>query len=211
LSKLDYLVVVLILIVSGTVGFLEGVAVGIAAAVLLFVVDYSRVNVVKHTLSGQNRHSTYTRNNQHRQILNREGAQLYILELQGFIFFGTANRLLTQIRERVQERDAGPVRFVLLDFRQVTGLDSSALFSFVKMKQHALANGIALVLTHLSPAVQRQLEQTGLAQTQGDLMRVFPDMDHGIEWCEDCILSAAGDADGLGPRRLQDQLPDAPG
>jgi sulfate permease, SulP family len=50
LSKTDYFIVILILIVIATVGFLEGVGVGLGAAIVLFIINYSQVNVPKHTL-----------------------------------------------------------------------------------------------------------------------------------------------------------------
>ena len=61
LPRMDYFVVIIILGVIGTVGFLEGVIVGTVAATVLFVINYSRINVVKHTLSGSNFQSNVDR------------------------------------------------------------------------------------------------------------------------------------------------------
>ena len=119
--------------------------------IVLFVLNYSRINVVHHALSGAEM-------TQQRRALRLPpagtgedlGQHIYILELQGFIFFGTANALLEQIRARVADTEQPPVRYIILDFRRVTGLDSSAVLSFVKGKQLAEAQDITLVLTHIS-------------------------------------------------------------
>ena len=52
LPTIDYAIVLLILGVIAAVGFLPGVVVGIIAAVIMFVVSYSRTSIVKHALSG---------------------------------------------------------------------------------------------------------------------------------------------------------------
>ncbi|HRO23393.1 MAG TPA: cyclic nucleotide-binding protein, partial [Promineifilum sp.] len=90
----DYLVILLILIIIAAVGFLEGVLVGIIVTVVMFVVNYSRTSVVKHELNGTTFRSRVTRNLDDRAVLDALGDQAYILQLQGFVFFGTANGLL---------------------------------------------------------------------------------------------------------------------
>ena len=51
------------------------------------------------------------------------------LELQGYIFFGTSNLLLNRIRSRLTGCVRVRPRFVVLDFRRVTGIDSSVSLS----------------------------------------------------------------------------------
>lgn len=189
LPRTDYALVIVILVIVGAVGFLEGVAVGVGIAVVLFVVKYSRINVVKHTLSGTSFRSTVDRPIAHRQFLREKGEQLYILQLQGFIFFGTAQNLLNQIRLRINDPHLPVLHFVVLDFRRVSGFDSSAMSSFLRMRQLAEARHIRLVFTHLSSDMQRQLEQGGLVEGQHEAFRVLPTLDHGVEWCEDQILA----------------------
>jgi SulP family sulfate permease len=166
---------------------LIGVGLGLLAAIILFTVTYSRINVVHHALSGAERTSNVERPLYHRRTLNQMGKQTSILELRGFIFFGTANSLLERIKARLADPKQPPVHQLLLDFRLVTGLDSSAVFSFRRLHQLAEAHGITLILTHLSPSVRRQLEQGGLLENSAGI-KFFPDLDHGLEWCEDEML-----------------------
>lgn len=189
LPTLDYILVLVILGIVGTIGFLQGVVVGIFLAVVLFVVNYSRIDVIKHRLSGTTYQSHVERAVPYQRVLQQNGNQLLILKLQGFLFFGTAHNLLTQIRQRIATRDLPPLRFAVFDFQLVSGLDSSALQSFRKIKQLAEAHTIILVFTHLSPQIHRQFVAGKYIEQDDPMIRIFPDLDHGVEWCEERILT----------------------
>ncbi len=73
------------------------------------------------------------------------------------------------------------MQFVALDFRRVTGLDSTALLSFRKLKQVAATHQITLVLTEVGTAVHQQLISGGLDDGDGRI-RFFPNLDQGVEW-----------------------------
>jgi SulP family sulfate permease len=97
LSKPEYGVVLLILVVIAAADFLVGVAVGLVATIILFILSYSRINVVHHAGSGAEIRSNVERCTYHRQVLAEElGPYIYILELQGFIFSGRRTRCWTR-------------------------------------------------------------------------------------------------------------------
>ena len=159
LAKADYVIVWLILVVMTVVGVLEGVGLGLVLAVILFVINYSRIDVVKNTFSRTTYHSHVIRPRLYQQLLSQKGEWVYILKLQGFIFFGTANKLLEQIRQRLHAPGKPAPHFIVLDFRHVLGLDASAELTLVKLKQLAQAQNIGLVFTHLSSKMQQRLEK----------------------------------------------------
>ena len=198
LPRIDYLLVLMILIAIASIGFLEGIAVGVLAAVIMFVVSYSQINAVKNTLSGKTYRSKVERPLLHRQALQEKGGQIFILRMQGFIFFGTAQKLLDQIRERLGDQDLPRLRYVILDFRQVVLIDSSAVFSITRMKQLAEAQNIQMVWTNLSASIMHLLERGGLVDETDDSFMILPTLDHGLEWCENQILSAQGETDLTG-------------
>lgn len=206
LPHLDYALVLVILVVVGAAGFLPGVAVGTVIAVILFVVNYSRINLVKDTLSGVSYKSNMERPAEHRQLLQSRGEQIHILRLQGFIFFGTAQNLLNRIRERIDSADLGKLSYLVLDFQHVSALDSSAVFSFVRMKQLAETHRIRLVFTAVSPEIRAELEKGGLVDGKDDLFDIFPELDYGMEWCEDRLLMAANMSMIIKSKSFQFQL-----
>jgi sulfate permease, SulP family len=76
---------------------------------------------------------------------------------------------------------------LLLDFRQVTGIDSSAVLSFRKIQRLASDLDFQLILSGVSKTVRKRL-QIDQAETAGQVM-VCQDLDHGLEWCENQLLS----------------------
>jgi SulP family sulfate permease len=208
LTRLDYFVVLFILAIVSAVGYPEGVGAGTIAAVVLFVHNYSRVNVVSHAMSGADLRSNVDRPVRELKYLREHGGQIYVLHLQGFIFFGTANHLLQEVRERAADLSSTRLRFVVMDFRRVTGIDSSAVFSLGKVHQLACRLGFTLIMTQVAPEIEKLLAIGGLRPGSFPSFRLFPDLDHGLEWCERLLLSewAAQDNGAFGT--LSEQLKD---
>jgi SulP family sulfate permease len=169
---------------------LTGVIVGLFLAVALFVIAYSRIEVVKHALTGATVQSRVTRSYAEQERLRTLGLQTVIFQLQGFIFFGTAHDLFERVRRRVQSQDLPTLRVAVFDFRLVSRLDSTALFSFTKLRQLAETQDLTLVFTQLNPEIARQIRQGILSADQAQRVRFFPDLDHGLEWCENALLAA---------------------
>ena len=189
-SRADYLIVVIIFVVMSASGLLPGLAIGIALAAGLFIVQYSRVPVVRHIFSGRHYHSRVERSLPHAELLRQEGQALVILELQGYVFFGTANRVYEQLKERLQSPGAHPPRAVMLDFRRVSGIDASASLSLLRLKRFLRQRGVLLVFTHLHPDIERKLQRDVLVPGDREAWRVFPDLDHATEWFEEQVLQS---------------------
>lgn len=207
LPALDYLLVWAIVLVIAAVGFLQGVGVGILIAAILFVVTYSRVNVVKNALNGRVFHSHADRPEAHRELLIERGERIFILRLQGFIFFGTVQGILEKVRARLDDKSQQALCYLVLDFQRVTRLDSSAVFGITRLRQLAMANGVWMVWTHVSPSIRGQLELGGLFAESGESFILLPTLDHGMEWSEDQLLAAQGITDLTGfMEPMQEQL-----
>jgi SulP family sulfate permease len=116
--------------------------------------------------------------------------RVQVLRVNGFLFFGSASGLLERIRKRVE---SGPLRFLLIDVSRVTGVDSSAAMSFVKLTHLAEAKGFELVLAGASEPVLEQLARGGVEASDG-IVRFEPDLDRGLQRCEGLLLEEAGEA-----------------
>ncbi|MBW4442891.1 MAG: cyclic nucleotide-binding domain-containing protein [Plectolyngbya sp. WJT66-NPBG17] len=187
-ARADYAIILLIVITTVTVGFLQAIGVGLAAAIVLFVINYSRLTVTRRISTGTYHHSNVLRTSEELEILESQGEQAFIVELQGLIFFGTANKLLNQVRDRINNDRLPPVSYVLLDFRLVSGLDASAVLSFAKLKQVAHQKQVHLIYTHLSASAKQRLEQGDCLDEYNPLCHLFSDLDRGLEWYEQQIL-----------------------
>jgi SulP family sulfate permease len=189
LPPLEYAVVLLILVAIIAWGFLIGVVVGLVLAAVLFAVSYGRIELVHEVAFGDTYRSTVDRPATERAQLRGLSDRVQILRVSGFVFFGSTNRLLERIRRRVG--GATPPRFLVIDLRRVTGVDSSAVVSFVKMMRLAEAAGSEVIFTAAADPVRAQLARGGVDETEG-LVSFEPDLDRGLQRCEDALLSAPG-------------------
>ena len=69
-----------------------------------------------------------------KNIIERSGNQILILPLQGYLFFGSANRLIDYIKRFLETGEGKELKYLIFDLRQITGTDSSAINSFNKLK-----------------------------------------------------------------------------
>jgi SulP family sulfate permease len=187
LPPLEYGVVLVILVGIIAWGFLPGVVIGLVLAVVLFAISYGRIELVREVAFGETYRSNVDRPPTERAELRGLSDRVQILRVSGFVFFGSANRLLQRIRRRVEV--ATPPRFLVIDLRRVTGVDSSAVVSFVKVLRLAEASGVEVVFTAASDPVRAQLARGGVDETEG-LVSFEPDLDRGLQRCEDALLSA---------------------
>ena len=185
----DYFVIVLILIAIANIGFLEGVLVGLMVSTIFFVINYSKVKVVKHELSGRTFKSNVERSAKSEEILRHHEEQVLILSLQGFIFFGSTPQLLQPILNRIADHESVPLNFIVFDFRQVTGVDSSTINSFRKLRATAKKHHLSIVLCDLNSSLEQQLISEGLIPDDTAIIQIFEDLDHGLEWCEEKIIA----------------------
>ena len=187
-SRMDFFVILTILLTLAVFGVLEGVIAGLILAVFSFVVSYSRVSVVKFAFTGREYHSRVTRAPAEQQVLDTHGNQLYILRLEGFVFFGTANGIFERLREYVRSTAVQEVNYCLFDFSKVTGIDATGMLSFERMMQWSQEQRITLVFAGLAEEMRKQLIRENLSSLD-EKLKFFTDADHGIEWCENQIIA----------------------
>lgn len=204
LEPLDYGLVLLMVVVIALSDFLVGVGLGLVLTVIKFLVNYSRTNIFQHILSGSEVASKVIRTAHHQRELTRMGKRILILELRGFIFFGTANKVMEQVHNQEQSAGEPGLRYLILDFRRVTGLDSSAVFGFTKLKYLADSREMTLIFTNIAEKIRQQMSRNGLVI--GDDIQVFEDLDHGLEWCEDQLLETHQITTRLALANIRSQL-----
>jgi sulfate permease, SulP family len=181
----EYAVVLAVFAAIAFRGYLSGVEVGLVASVILFAVNYSRIELVRQVEFGSTYRSNVDRPVDERQVLRELADEVLILRINGFVFFGVASGLVERIRKRVE---AGPLRFLLVDLRRVIGMDSSAVVAFRKVAGLAEANGFELVFAGGPEAVLAKLRRGGIGPSDG-AVRFEPDLDHGLQRSEEGLLA----------------------
>jgi len=163
---------------------MPGIAIGLIAAMALFAYNYARVEQVTQFPFGGVYRSNVDRPEHERAALRAAGDRVLILRLHGFIFFGTISSLLERIRRQIERSE---LRFLVLDLRRTSGLDSSSVVAFRKVTLLASGHGFELVLTGASAPVRRLLERGGATPSDGHVA-FEPDLDRGLQRCEDALL-----------------------
>jgi SulP family sulfate permease len=151
-SLTDYLLVLLILAVAATIGFFEALGMGILAAAAMFIVSFARVNIVRLSSTLASRRSLVERSNAEVNYLMQVGHQAAVFELSGFLFFGTANALVERIHDELSRQSE--LRFVVIDFARVHGLDASATYSLGKLSRFCNAASVRLLIIENSLAAR---------------------------------------------------------
>jgi len=191
-SRSEFLTILLIMAMIAGFGFVPGVMLGLAVGCFTFVFNYSRINAIKYMLTGKQMRSRLHRSVQENALLHVQGESIRILTLQGYIFFGVADRIYRAIADGLTRTEGERARFLVLDFRLVTGVDASAVTSFSRLRTFAERMGARLVITGMGANTLRDWLGGG-GNRSG--VRTFDDLDPALEWCEDELLG-----EGLGSR-----------
>jgi SulP family sulfate permease len=143
--------------------------------------------VIKFAFTGREFRSRVTRAPHEGQVLDTHGDQLYIMKLEGFIFFGTANGIFDTLRQRIKTAKNIEVKYCLLDFSKVSGIDSTGMLSFNRMLQWSHEQGVTLVFSGLGQKEREHFLHENAEHK--DAVRFLPNLDRALEWCENEIIS----------------------
>lgn len=183
----DYAIILCMTLISAVFGYMEAIGLGLVAGVALFVVTYSGLDVIRFQSTGAVVRSNVDRPPGERQCLDAYGDRIFVMSLQGFLFFGTSHSVFARVRDHCLHREQ-PISFVVLDFRLVTGLDSSSITTFRKLRYLAEDNGFRVCLTGLSENDQKLLLKNDICGPDDRVLYMRSDLDHGLESCEQALL-----------------------
>jgi anti-anti-sigma factor len=148
-------------------------------------------NVIRREQHGDITQSRRARHPADLAILASQGRAILALELEGPMFFASAETL----HNRVESAIAQGVRYVILDFSRVTELDSTGARILLQANDRLKAAHCTLVLC----GADRRAELAALLVSHAvvDAItrdRMFPDRDRAFEWCENRLLASQREA-----------------
>ena len=223
----DYLIVWAILIAVIVLGFMEGVALGLGIAIVLFLGRIARVPVCRAPSSGATLHSRTARPLPERRLLDAYGSSIGIYELEGYLFFGSAAGFVSTVLGKsgaAEAQDAGGTGSaaasatpdsIIIDFSAVSGFDVSSVDNFTRLFRRLSAKGAKIGLSAAPERFSKLLEnQAGSALFES--IHRFSSLDEALAWAEDRLLARtnllmqADSAQGREARgRLIDQVSDS--
>jgi SulP family sulfate permease len=191
LTRLEYLTVVIIVVTMGAWDFVTGILVGIVLACVNFVVQTSRKSAIRATFSGEIAGSTVRRPPIQQQFLHEAGQQTLIMKLGGYLFFGTIVSVENTMRGLIEDEafDRQPIRFLILDFSRVYGLDFSAAEAFTRINRILRKRNVQTTISGLNVEgdVGKSLQNVGLFEPDSGVP-IFEDLNSALEFCENDYL-----------------------
>lgn len=188
----EYLTIWVIVIVMTYWDFVIGILAGIIIACCFFVVQTSRRKTVRAIFDGSVARSTVRRHMIQRHFLDEVGTQTQIIKLQGFLFFGTINSVENLIRRAldIAAWNQNPIRFLIVDYTLVSGVDFSAAEAFLRINRLLMAKGVLLVFCGLTPEcdVGVALRSVDLWADRSENLEVFANLNEALEWTENEYL-----------------------
>lgn len=191
-TALDFIVIVSVVIVALTVSLIAASGIGIVLAVILFVREQTGGKVVYRKAYGNKTFSKQVRLQDEMHILEQRGDQAVIFELQGSLFFGTADQLYCALESELKSRN-----YVILDMRRVQSVDITAGHTLEQITDMLAERNAYLLLSHIpknlpsGQDMQQYFDAIGLVREESPV-RVFNELDDALEWVEDRILLEAG-------------------
>jgi SulP family sulfate permease len=178
--------VAVVAIVTITLGFLPALAVGFALSFVLLMVGMNR-SLIRSVTTGVQRPSR-------RHWVGADAAHVQaarertkVVELEGPLFFGTAERLADEV-----ERSVGFADVVVLDFRLVTSIDATAALLTQRLARRMSARGVELVLAGVTTTGRHgQALLAHWSVADDERRRWFSDADKALEWAERRAVRAA--------------------
>jgi sulfate permease, SulP family len=192
---LDFAVIATVIVTAIFGSLIMASGAGLALAIVLFVREQMRTAVVRRKYWGHQTSSRRKRLPDERAVLEEEGRKVAIYELQGSLFFGTTDKLLTEV-----EADLKTCRTLILDMKRVSSVDFTATHMLELIEGRLADRGARLIFADIPRSLpsgrdlHAYFDAVGIA-SESSRARSFSNLDDALEWTEDQILA---DRDLLG-------------
>jgi SulP family sulfate permease len=184
-SKIELAQIVLILVLVAHYGYLAGFGAGLAIACLSFVVTYSALSVARPPTDLSLRSSSVVRPPHHTELLKVAGHKSVIYQLNGYFFFGSANRIDQMFKDGNIERCSG----VVVDFRGVSGIDRAAIGVFSRILRRYESQPLRFYFV-VAGANRMALDGMSLGGRGDPNLRFFVSFDEALEAAEEDLISS---------------------
>jgi sulfate permease, SulP family len=200
--RMDAIVAVTVIVVTLAYNLLAGLVVGVVGSAFLFIRGQLSLPVLHDRANGKQRRSLKERSEEERLLLDAHCNRIVYVELRGNLFFGTADRLFTELMADLER----PV-WMVINMRRVHHIDTSAMYIMRQMASRLRRNGgtmiYANVFKHSSGTrkINRAFRELGRTV---DLPRVktFGSTDGALEYAENKLLLSLGWQSPAGSNRV---------
>lgn len=184
-------VVALVGLVTVVFGFFAAVAFGVLLAMLIFI-SAMNSSLLRGRFTALERPSRRIYGSAQARLLQAERHRVVLIELEGALFFGSAERLNTEVNTLAPD-----CRCLVLDLSRVSMIDASGSMLLQQLSTQLESRAVALMLAGVSAdnARGKRLRIFGCfpaSQPGGGRADWWPDADRAIEAAEQMLLAEAG-------------------
>lgn len=193
-----------------------GVIIGVAISIFIFLAQMSK-SLVKKVYLASSIPSRTQRDERVAVALSKHSHKIAVLELEGVLFFGSADQLDLKIKSLLKS----DVEFIILDMKKVKLVDSSGVQVlkriYLNLKNREKHLGISYVeeekrhfikkhmgrerrFTVSERAIWKELEETGLIESLGKPL-FFADTDDALTFFEDTLIQNLTEVSANGRRK----------
>ncbi len=187
-TLLDFMVIWAVILTAARFNLIAASGTGLALAVIIFLRDQIRGPVLHRKFYGNEITSKKIRLPAQSQALEAQGGRTVICQLQGALFFGTADQLYVEL-----EADLKRCQFIILDIRRVRTVDFTAAHMLELIEALLQERGAFLLFSHMPatlPAgqdLQAYFHKVGVTDRR-DNVKLFAELDEAMAWAEDRLL-----------------------
>lgn len=189
---MDFAVIFGVVLAACALSLIWAAAVGVALSVVLFLRDQISRPVIRRRFDGTALRSKKKYLMPAMEILGQQGHRTAILELQGALFFGTSDQLLSEI-----ERELPRATNLILHMRHVHAIDYSGAYILHQIETRVADNGGTLVIAALSKkaredvGIRQYLKDLGFGAENSKHLRFVDTLEEALEWAEQWLLDAS--------------------
>lgn len=169
--------------------FAAALAIGLILSMALFIASLHH-SLVRAIVDGHNRPSRRAWSPAELPAVMHARGRTRIVELEGALFFGSADRLCVLVERLARDADA-----IVLDFARVSTVDATGAFLLDQLERRLAASGVHLLLAGLSVDGRNGAAMLAYGAFADRSPRPwFPDVDRAVEHVERAALAPADGA-----------------
>ncbi len=187
----DLFVVVIVTATLVFVGVFEAVGTGIFISVIFFILRMGK-NVVRRQYNCKRIRSNVHRSFEEILYLEEHGHKIMVFELEGSLFFGTADKIASTIDEVIETE----VEYIVVDLKRVSDIDSTGANILVRIMdrcidkdKHMILSSIGLMRSNDALTTSLSIVEDQCVEKDRYLNCYIETIDDALGWTEDKLLA----------------------
>lgn len=179
----NFTITLVVAVITISVDLITAIFIGILIASALFIFSMAQ-SIIKRKYYGDKYHSRKRRTIKNINWLEKRGREIVVLELQGPLFFGSAENIVIETEKLMNEST-----YCIFNFKRVSEIDSTGANILIQLKKRIRDNGNFLLFSQLSKN-DRLINYLEVMDLTKDLIdkHTYSDTDMALEWAEDHLL-----------------------